>query len=106
MTEEINETIFNQLVRLAALELSEAEAAYLRRELNNQLTAIHTLESIDIPDEVIPAARGVPYPGAVRQPPREDEIVPCEDVDAILALAPALEADHLQVPDIPHEELE
>jgi Asp-tRNA(Asn)/Glu-tRNA(Gln) amidotransferase C subunit len=34
MSEEITPEVFNHLVTLAALELDEKQAAYLRRELN------------------------------------------------------------------------
>ena len=42
----ITPDLFNHLVELAALELSEDEAEYLRQELNNQMKAIEELEAI------------------------------------------------------------
>ena len=47
MPEEITREIFDHLVDLAALEMDEEEADYLRKELNNQLNAIHELEAIE-----------------------------------------------------------
>ena len=37
MTEEITRELFDKLVDLAALELDEEEAEYIRRQLNDQL---------------------------------------------------------------------
>lgn len=105
MTDEITPEMFNHLVELAALELEAEEAEYLRKELNNQLGAIHILEGIELPDGVEPAARGVPYPPERSAPVRKDEAVDCEERDAILAQAPELEDGYIVVPDIPHEEL-
>jgi aspartyl-tRNA(Asn)/glutamyl-tRNA(Gln) amidotransferase subunit C len=105
MKEEISVELFDHLVDLAALALSVEEAEYLRRELNNQLAAIHTLESIPLPEGLEPAARGVPYPPERSQPLREDRIEECEQVEAILAQAPEVEDGYIIVPDIPHEDL-
>lgn len=106
MSEEITPEVFNHLVELAALELDAKEAEYLRRELNHQLAAIHILEGIALPDDVGPAARGVPYPPERSAPIREDEIMNCDARDAILAQAPELEDGYIVVPEIPQEELE
>ena len=48
MSDPITPEIFAHLVDLAALELSPEEAEYLRRQLNNQLKAIHELEAIPL----------------------------------------------------------
>lgn len=106
MSEEITPELFDHLVELAALELTPDEAEYLRQELNHQLTAIHTLAAIPIPDGVEPAARGVPYPVEISPPPREDVHIPCDNAPAILAQAPQVDGGYIVVPDIPHEELE
>jgi len=45
--EEITREIFDYLVDLAALEMDDEEAVYLRNELNNQLDAIRELEAIE-----------------------------------------------------------
>ncbi len=105
MKEEINAELFDHLVGLAALALSQEEAEYLRRELNNQLAAIHTLESIPLPEGIEPAARGVPYPPERSQPLREDVVEGCEQVAEILAQAPEFEDGYIVVPEIPHEDL-
>ena len=106
MNEEITPDVFEKLVELAALELTEKEAEYLRRELNHQLSAIRILEGIPLPEGVAPAARGVPYPPAHRPAIREDVVVDCEERDAILAQAPELDGGYVVVPEIPHEELD
>jgi aspartyl-tRNA(Asn)/glutamyl-tRNA(Gln) amidotransferase subunit C len=106
MNEEITSEIFERLVELAALELDSAEGEYLRRELNHQLSAIHILESIPLPEGVEPAARGVPYPAERRQAIREDVVEDCEEREAILREAPELEGGYIVTPEIPQEELE
>ena len=106
MPEEITPELFEHLVELAALELDPAEAEYLRRELNNQLASIHTLAAIPLPDDIEPAARGVPYPIEISALPREDAHIPFENVKAILAQVPDVDDGYIIVPEIPHEELE
>jgi aspartyl-tRNA(Asn)/glutamyl-tRNA(Gln) amidotransferase subunit C len=105
MPEEITPEIFDHLVELAALELTADEAAYLRRELNNQLSAIHILEQIPLTDDIQPAARGVPYPPQARPPLREDAARPSPDTAALLAQVPELDDGYIIVPEIMHEEL-
>lgn len=106
MEEKITPEIFQRLVDLAALELSEQEADYLRQELNNQLISIEVLESIPIDAEVQAASHGVPYPPERSPTPREDEVIPDPDKDEILEQAPDTEDGYYVVPDISHEELE
>ncbi|HUF38836.1 MAG TPA: aspartyl/glutamyl-tRNA amidotransferase subunit C [Anaerolineales bacterium] len=106
MNEEITPEVFEKLVELAALELDPAEAEYLRRELNNQLSAIHILEGIPLPEGVEPAARGVPYPPERRPAIREDVIEDCEEREAILGEAPEVEDRYIVTPEIPQEDLE
>jgi aspartyl-tRNA(Asn)/glutamyl-tRNA(Gln) amidotransferase subunit C len=103
---EITEDIFNHLVELAAFELEEQEAEYLRRELNGQLKAIRELEAIEIGAEVPITSHGVPYSIAISQPLRQDKIEASKDADDILKQAPEVEDRYIVVPDIPREELE
>jgi aspartyl/glutamyl-tRNA(Asn/Gln) amidotransferase C subunit len=103
--DEITPEIFEKLVELAALELDPAEAEYLRRELNKQLSAIQILEGIPLPEGVEPAARGVPYPAERRPAIREDVVVDCEEREAILGEAPEVEGGYIVTPEIPHESL-
>ncbi|MGQ0601116.1 MAG: Asp-tRNA(Asn)/Glu-tRNA(Gln) amidotransferase subunit GatC [Anaerolineales bacterium] len=98
MSDEITPELFNYLVELAALELSTEEGEYLRRQLNNQLKAIHELEWIAIPNDVPPAAHGVSLPTALRPPLREDTPVPSETAAAILQGAPESEEGFFVVP--------
>lgn len=106
MTEKITKEIFDHMVELAALELDEAEAQYLRKELNNQLLAIEELSAIPLPDDIEPAAHGVPYPENLSAPIREDIHKKFADPDAILAGAPEIEDRYFIVPDIQHEDLD
>jgi aspartyl/glutamyl-tRNA(Asn/Gln) amidotransferase C subunit len=106
MSDQINSETFFHLVDLAALELDEAQAEYLRRELNNQLKAIHELEAIPL-DESTPASlHGVSYTAENSQPPRADVWKPYPNPAGILALSPQNEDGYIIVPDIPHITLE
>jgi len=105
MNDEITPEIFTYLVELAALELDPAEGAYLRRQLNNQLRAIHELERIEVPDDTPPAAHGVSFGPALRPPLRADVPQPSDQAEAILRQAPEVEDGYFVVPEIPHTEL-
>lgn len=106
MTDEITLEIFNHLVELAALELSPQEAEYIRRQLNNQLKAIHELEAIPLDAEAAITLHGVPFSAHISPEPRADEWQPFEDRAALLAQAPDLEGGYIIVPEIPHTDLE
>ena len=106
MSDEISVEVFDHLVTLAALELEQEQATYLRRELNQQLKAIHELASIPLDDDIDIAAHGVPYTAETSAQLREDEWHPCPNPEEILAQAPLLKDRHVVVPDIPHEKLD
>jgi aspartyl/glutamyl-tRNA(Asn/Gln) amidotransferase C subunit len=106
MPDEITPELFDHLVQLAALELSPAEAEYIRRELNLQLAAIHELEAIPLPESTPPAAHGVPYPPEISAPARPDAARQYPQAGDILAQAPESDEGYIVVPEIPHTELE
>ncbi|MCW5876246.1 MAG: hypothetical protein KIS85_05115 [Anaerolineales bacterium] len=106
MAEEISPELFNHLVELAALELTAEEGEYLRGELNNQLKAIDELAAIEIPEGTPLAAHGVPFPPELRPAARADETSSAGLNAEILAGAPETDDGYLQVPGIPHEELD
>ncbi len=106
MPDEISPDLFAHLAILAALALDPRESEYLRQQLNGQLKAIAELEHIALPDDVPPAAHGVPFPADIRAPLRIDQAV----VDPILAArilrqAPEGEDGYFVVPDIQHTQL-
>jgi aspartyl/glutamyl-tRNA(Asn/Gln) amidotransferase C subunit len=105
MTEEITPELFNHLVELAALELSEEEAEYLRKQLNNQLKAIHELESIPLDPSTPIASHGVPYTPASSPAIRNDLIISYPDSEKLMTGAPEVEDNYFVVPDIPHQAL-
>jgi len=105
MTEPILPDLFNHLVQLAALELSPEEAEYLRRELNNQLKAIHELEAIPLGAEIPAASHGISYTVDTSSSIRQDEWHPHPNPDEILEQAPETDEGYIIVPDIPHTEL-
>lgn len=105
MSDPITPEIFNHMVELAALELSPAEAEYLRRELNNQLKAIHELEQIPLDAQTPIASHGVRYTPEISSPLRADEWRAFPQPEEILGQAPELENGYIVVPDIPHTEL-
>jgi aspartyl-tRNA(Asn)/glutamyl-tRNA(Gln) amidotransferase subunit C len=104
--QEITPEIFDHLVDLAELELDEQDTEYLRRELNNQLSAIHELEAIDLDEDTPPASHGIPYPPDNKPALRGDEWRPSDESKGIAAQAPQLEDGYVIVPDIPHTTLE
>ena len=106
MTDEITPELFEHLVELAAFAFDPKEADYLRRELNNQLKAIHQLEAVPIDPEVPLASHGVTYTTQGKPALREDVWEPCDNPADILAQAPQVEDGYFIVPDIPHTELE
>lgn len=106
MTDEITPELFEHLVELAAFEFDPKEADYLRRELNNQLKAIHQLEAALLAEDVPLALHGVPYPAEKRPGLRKDIWEPCENPAEILAQAPQVEDGYIIVPDIPHTKLD
>lgn len=106
MTDEITPELFEHLVDLAAFAFNPDEAAYLRRELNNQLKAIHQLEAVPLDDNVPLASHGVPYAPQTRQGLREDVWQPCDNPEEILEQAPQIEDGYIIVPDIPHTKLD
>ncbi len=105
MSETINPELFARLVDLAALQLDEKEAEYLRAELNKQLQAIDELAAIPLEENTPAASHGVPYPKEIRPSIREDKIAISDKADDILEQAPASEDRFIVVPDIPHEKL-
>ena len=105
MSDEITPDLFIHLVELAALELSAEEGEYLRNELNNQLKAIHELESIPLDPATPIASHGVPYTPVTSPLIREDKIHVFSKVGTLLDVAPELDENYIVVPDIPHQEL-
>lgn len=106
MPEEITREIFDHLVELAALEMDEDEADYLRKELNSQLAAIRELEAIEFDLSTPITSHGVPYTDEISAPFRKDHIELCQEADDIVDQAPEQVDRHIIVPDIPAEELE
>ncbi len=104
--QEITPELFNHLVNLAALDLSPEESEYIRRELNNQLKAIHDLEAIPLDPETPITSHGVPYSSEITPAIRPDEWLPYSHPEEIISQAPVIEDGYIVVPDIPHTELE
>ena len=104
--EDITPEVFNHLVQLAALELDNRQAVYLRSELNKQLASIRELEAIKLDESLPLASHGVPYPPENKPELREDEWEICPEAKAITAQAPQFEDGYIIVPDIPHTTLE
>lgn len=105
MSDTITREVFDHLVDLAALQLSEDQAEYLRGQLNNQLKAINELAAIPIPADVPINLHGVPFESAASAAPREDVWQKYPDAEGILKQAPQVEDGYIVVPDIPHTEL-
>ncbi|MBT3239612.1 MAG: Asp-tRNA(Asn)/Glu-tRNA(Gln) amidotransferase subunit GatC [Chloroflexi bacterium] len=106
MDEKITREIFDHMVDLAALELTEEEAEYLRDQLNKQLTAVDELVAIPLDSDIQPAAHGVPYTSENSAPLRQDIHDPFPNVEDILKNAPETEDRYFIVPGIPLEDLD
>jgi aspartyl-tRNA(Asn)/glutamyl-tRNA(Gln) amidotransferase subunit C len=102
----ITPDLFSHLVELAALELTDEEAEYLRRELNHQMKAIEELEAIPISRETPITSHGVPYSPEIRPAARTDEWIACPNPEDIIAQAPQAKDGYVIVPDIPHTDLD
>ena len=105
MSDEISPELFNHLVDLAALELSADESDYLRKQLNNQLKAIHELELIPLDQSTPVASHGVPYSAQISPEIRDDILTPFLDPSRLLLGAPEIADNYIVVPDIPHQDL-
>lgn len=105
MSETITREVFDHLVNLAALQLDEDQAEYLRKQLNNQLKAINELAAIPIDPDVPINLHGVPFEEEESAKPREDVWHKYPDPAGILKQAPNVEDGYIVVPDIPHTEL-
>src|SRR5450759_1913184 len=88
MSDLIDPETFAHLVDLASLELDPAEAEYIRRQLNNQLNAIHELEAIPLETNTTLTSHGVPFTPEISPALRMDEWIPSPYADAILEQAP------------------
>jgi aspartyl-tRNA(Asn)/glutamyl-tRNA(Gln) amidotransferase subunit C len=106
MNDIISPETFAHLVDLAALQLTSAESEYLRRQLNNQLKAIHELEAIPLEEAVAITSHGVPYTDDTSPAPRADIWIPYPHPEEILDQAPQAEDGYIIVPDIPHTNLD
>ncbi len=105
MSDEISPELFNHLAELAALELDAEEAEYLRRQLNNQLKAIHELETIPLDPATPVASHGVPYTLATTPSIRADELDAYPDPGSLISGAPETQDGYIVVPDIPHQKI-
>ncbi len=105
MSEEITVDVFNHLVELAALELTHEEADYLRRQLNNQLKAIHELLAIPLDPSTPVASHGVPYTPATSPAIRSDGAIPHPSPSKLLSGAPEVDEGYIIVPETRHQKL-
>ena len=106
MADQIDIATFNHMVELAALELDEDEAEYLRGELNNQLSVIQELEAVPLDDDIPATSHGIPYAVEISAQLRADKHIPFADSAALIDQAPETDDGYFVVPDIPHEDLE
>jgi aspartyl-tRNA(Asn)/glutamyl-tRNA(Gln) amidotransferase subunit C len=83
------------VARLARLGLSEEEKKLFTKQLSAILEYANNLQKLDTKD-VPPASHAIPMKNVFR----EDKVVPCENVDDILANAPEEEEHMFRVPRI------
>ena len=95
--QHITPELFEKLVDLAALELTDEERTYLFKEMNHQLASVESLRQIPIPEGSQPSLHGLIPQGL---PPRKDEWKPFPHPEEIVALAPESEEGMIVVPDV------
>lgn len=95
--QHITPKLFEKLVGLAALELTEEERAYLFEEMNHQLASVESLRQIQIPEGTTPSLHGLQPEGGA---PRADEWKAFTKPKQIVALAPESEDGMIAVPDV------
>lgn len=106
MSDEMTPELFRHLVELAALELKNDEAEYLRHQMNNQLKVIQELVSIPVSPDLPIASHGVPYTASISASARLDELHSYPDPGKLIAQAPETDDGYIIVPEIPHEDLD
>jgi len=94
---KISPELFQKLVSLAALELTEEESAYLLTEMNHQLSSVHLLLQVPLEEDLQPTLHGIRCQGAG---PRADVWQPFPAPEEILAEAPEIEDSMFAVPDV------
>lgn len=105
MKEEIDIQLFERLVRLAAMELTEEEAVYLRGQMNQQLNVIQELDQIPTDDKLEISTHGITYTPANSMAPREDALDPTKPKIDLEKFAPEVKDNFIIVPEIPHQKL-
>ncbi len=94
---KISPELFQKLVGLAALELTDEESAYLLTEMNHQLSSVNALLQVPLDADIQPTLHGIQCQGAG---PRADVWQPFPTPSEILAGAPETEAGMFAVPDV------
>lgn len=105
MSDEITVEIFNYLVELAAFELSDEEAEYLRKQLNNQLKSIHELDLIPLDPSTPLTSHGVNFTPDNSPNLREDRLASNPHPKDLVDCAPETEDGYIIVPDLPKKDL-
>ena len=94
---KISLELFQKLVGLAALELTDEESAYLLTEMNHQLSSVNALLQVPLEDDIQPTLHGLECQGAG---PRADVWQPVPAPEEIRAEAPEIEDGMFAVPDV------
>jgi aspartyl-tRNA(Asn)/glutamyl-tRNA(Gln) amidotransferase subunit C len=89
----------SHLARLARLRLSDDEADRMAAQLESILAAVARVGEVAAQD-IEPTSHALPLTNVLRP----DEVRPCLDRGAVLAAAPAAEAERFRVPRILDEE--
>lgn len=85
----------DQVARLARLGLSEEEKELFGKQLSAILDFANSLQKLDTKD-IPPTSHAIPMKNVYR----EDRSIPCDNVDGIMANAPAEEDHMFKVPRI------
>lgn len=101
----INQSVFDELIMTAAIELTPCEREYLRSELDKKMAVIRQLDAIPLDRSTSPVIHGNPYPAEIRCGLREDVWVPFENSAELIQQAPSSTENYIISPDVPHQRI-
>lgn len=99
-------SLLDELAETGRLKLSPEERVSFLAELDEQLDVIRQLDVIPLEKTIRPVIHGNPYPPEIRCELREDEWIPFESPEKIIAQAPLSRDGCIVSPDNTSEKLE
>lgn len=93
------------VAKLARLGLTEEEKEIFTGQLNNILTYVNTINSLDTKDISPTAHSQLSAEGGAKTPIREDIAIPFKNAHKIMEAAPIVEENMFRVPKIMEEDI-